>query len=45
MNERKERILKACNGGIPLQSLLNYIERGEVTLMELVGAGLSECGV
>ena len=42
MNERKERILKACNGGIPLQSLLNYIERGEVTLMELVGAGLSE---
>lgn len=42
MNDRKEKILKACNGGIPLQSLLNYIEHGDVTLMELVGAGLSE---
>lgn len=42
MNERKERILKACNGGIPLPNLLNYIEHGDVTLAELVGAGLSQ---
>ncbi len=42
MNERKERILKACNGGIPLPNLLNYIENGDVTLAELVGAGLSQ---
>lgn len=37
--DRKDKILRGCNG-IPTQSLLNYIQQGEVTLPELREAGL-----
>lgn len=40
MSERKEKILRGCNG-IPVQSLLRYINQGEVTLPELRQAGLA----
>lgn len=40
MSDKKEKILKGCNG-IPVQSLLKYINLGEVTLPELREAGLA----
>lgn len=36
---RKERILDSCNS-IPLRNLINYIRKGEVSLSELIAAGL-----
>jgi hypothetical protein len=38
--ERKEKILKSCNS-IPVESIVNYIRKGEVSLSELKSAGLS----
>lgn len=37
--ERKEKILR-CHKAIPTMYLINYIRRGEVTLDELIEAGL-----
>ena len=37
--ERKEKILR-CHKAIPIKNLINYIKIGDVTLDELIEAGL-----
>ena len=39
--ERKEKILR-CHKAIPIRNLINYIKIGDVTLDELIEAGLPQ---
>jgi len=48
MPTKKEKILRACRAGgtsLPIESLINYIRTGEVSLQELKTAGLNETKV